>query len=51
MHLNKQKSYGKRYESAEVKVKMNKRKLFYFLSSLYILGIVTIGVLWALGIY
>ena len=49
MILNRQKSYGKRYESAEVKVKLSKKKLFYFLSSIYVLGIVAVGVLWALG--
>ena len=37
--------------NAEIKVKLNKRKLFYFLSAVYILAIVIVGVLWSLGIY
>jgi len=49
MNLNRQKSYGKRYESVQVKVKVSKRKLFYFFSCLYFFGIIAVGVLWALG--
>ena len=51
MKKSRQKSVGQRYESAEIKVKLNKRKLFYFLSAVYILAIVIVGVLWSLGIY
>lgn len=48
--MDKQKSYGKRYESAVVKVKINKRKFMYFLSSVYILGFIAIVVLWSIGV-
>lgn len=48
--MDKQKSYGKRYEIAEVKYKMNRRKFYYFLASLYIAGIIGFGVVWALGV-
>lgn len=48
--MDKQKSYGKRYENAKVKVRISKRKLFYILSCIYFLGIIAIGVLWGLGV-
>ena len=47
---NRQKSYGKRYQSVEFKIKINKRKLLYLLLSTYFIAIVAIGILWALGI-
>ena len=50
MDNNRQISHGERYEIAKVKAKINKKKLLYFLSSIYIIGFVAIVVLWMLGV-
>lgn len=45
----KQKSYGQRYQSAKVKVKLSKRKVLLMVILFLILAEVVLGVLWALG--
>ena len=49
MALNKQKSYGEGYTQSKFKIKINKRKLFYFIFILLCLSEIVLGVLWVLG--
>ncbi len=45
----KQKSYGKRYLSSKVRVKLNKKRLLFIIIVLLVFCEVALGILWALG--
>lgn len=50
MSKNKQKSYGERYNNAEFKIKINRKRLIYIVFGLLLLTEVILGVLWAFGL-